>query len=140
MVTAQQHKKKRSTGSRAARTRSRGDKVAGMERPGPATVREVRRQVGLTQRMFSRMFGVSERTLIKLENGERLNSAANRRLCEIQRLQQALARVVSSEAIAPWLEQPNDAFDGLKPLEVIERGQIDRIWAMVFALESGVPG
>jgi hypothetical protein len=39
-----------------------------------------------------------------------------------------------------WFQQPNPAFDGLKPLEVVERGQIDRIWAMVYHLESGVPG
>jgi hypothetical protein len=43
------------------------------------------------------------------------------------------------ESIASWLETPNPAFDGLTPLEVIERGQIDRIWRMVFELESGVP-
>jgi hypothetical protein len=28
--------------------------------------------------------------------------------------------------------------DGLKPLEVIERGEIDRLWNMIFHLESGV--
>jgi hypothetical protein len=37
------------------------------------------------------------------------------------------------------LDTPNDAFGGLKPLEVIERGEIDRLWNMIFYLESGVP-
>ena len=36
-----------------------------------------------------------------------------------------------------WLDTPNDAFDGLKPLEIIERGEIDRLWNMIFYLESG---
>ena len=36
------------------------------------------------------------------------------------------------------LEAPNPAFGGLKPLEVIERGEIDRLWNMIFYLESGV--
>lgn len=35
---------------------------------------------------------------------------------------------------------PNDAFDGLKPLETIERGEIDRLWDMAYRLRSGMPG
>ena len=46
--------------------------------------------------------------------------------------------VIRNDAIGPWLEQPNEAFDGLKPLEVIERGEVDRLWAMIFYLRSGV--
>ena len=29
-------------------------------------------------------------------------------------------------------------FEGIKPLEVIERGEIDRLWTMIFYLELGV--
>jgi hypothetical protein len=36
------------------------------------------------------------------------------------------------------LEAPNPAFNGLKPLEVVERGEVERLWQMVFYLESGV--
>jgi hypothetical protein len=46
--------------------------------------------------------------------------------------------VVSAESIKGWMTRPNSAFEGLKPLEVVERGQIDRLWQMVFFLESGV--
>ena len=31
------------------------------------------------------------------------------------------------------------AFAGLKPVEVIERGESDRLWEMVYYLRSGVP-
>ena len=51
----------------------------------------------------------------------------------------ALAEIMPPEHIAEWLDTPNNAFDKLKPLEVIERGEIDRIWRMVFLLRSGVP-
>jgi hypothetical protein len=44
------------------------------------------------------------------------------------------------EFIAEWLQAPNDAFGGLKPIEVVERGEIDRIWRMIYVLESGQPG
>jgi hypothetical protein len=54
------------------------------------------------------------------------------------RLRARLAKVMQPEFVAEWLLTPNDAFDGLKPLEVIERGEIDRLWDMIFYLESGV--
>jgi Protein of unknown function (DUF2384) len=57
---------------------------------------------------------------------------------ETERFQARRAEVVRAEEIPRWLDTPNDAFDGLKPLEVIERGEIDRLWNMIFYLESGV--
>jgi hypothetical protein len=67
---------------------------------------------------------------------QRLNG---RRLTEIKRLFAALENLVSPEAIGPWLKEPNPAFDGSTPLQVIERGETDRIWRMVYELESGEP-
>lgn len=55
----------------------------------------------------------------------------------LDRLHDALARVIDPAVIPAWLDTPNPAFDGLKPLEVVERGHIDRLWKMVFFLESG---
>lgn len=50
------------------------------------------------------------------------------------------SRVMSPDFIDEWMETPNQAFSGLKPLEVWERGEEDRIWGMIFYLESGIPG
>ena len=50
----------------------------------------------------------------------------------------ALAEVVEPEMIGEWMKTPNEAFDGLKPLEVIERGEADRIWQMIYEMRSGV--
>lgn len=57
----------------------------------------------------------------------------------VQQLRTALSEVIKEESIGTWLETPNSAFDGLKPSEVIERGEIDRLWSMIFLLKSGVP-
>lgn len=63
----------------------------------------------------------------------------SRRDCRgIEGFRERLAGVVKPEVIPEWLETPNPAFDGLKPLEVIERGEIDRLWNVIFYLESGV--
>lgn len=58
---------------------------------------------------------------------------------EVKRLFAALERLVSPEAIGEWLRDTNPAFEGSTPLQVIERGESDRIWRMVYELESGEP-
>jgi hypothetical protein len=70
---------------------------------------------------------------------EALDRNGDRRLTEIKRLFAALEKLVSPQAIGPWLKDPNPAFDGSTPLQVIERGETDRIWRMVYELESGEP-
>lgn len=54
-------------------------------------------------------------------------------------LAEALWRLVDARAIGSWLMQPNPAFDGSTPLQVIERGETDRLWRMIYELESGQP-
>jgi DNA-binding transcriptional regulator YiaG len=103
---------------------------------GPVT--KLRLKLGLNRRIFSRLTGYSESAIAKWESGSQPDEPGLRRIRETQRFQERLAEVVSPEAIPQWLDTPNDAFDGLKPLEVIERGEIDRLWNMIFYLESGV--
>jgi hypothetical protein len=71
-------------------------------------------------------------------SGNQPDEPGLRRIRETERFQARLAEVVQPTAIPEWLDTPNDAFKGLKPLEVIERGEIDRLWNMIFYLESGV--
>lgn len=52
---------------------------------------------------------------------------------------EALSRLVDAKATGSWLMQPNPAFDGSTPLQVIERGESDRLWRMIYELESGQP-
>lgn len=43
----------------------------------------------------------------------------------------------SPEQLSAWLKTSNPAFGGSQPLQVIERGEIDRVWRMIYFLESG---
>ena len=90
--------------------------------------------------VFSRVVNVSERTIAKVEAESETAEKLKRPYNEVYRLLEALDDVVSVDSLGEWFESPNDAFDGLKPLEVIERGEIDRLWNMVFELRSGMPG
>lgn len=53
-------------------------------------------------------------------------------------LQQALERIMTNSA--EWLDAPNAAFDGATPRNLIRRGERNRIWDMIHAVESGEPG
>ena len=99
----------------------------------------IRRELGVTRKDFARLTGYSERSIAAWEGGEAPSSKGLQRLNEVKRLKDALAEVIKPERIADWLKTPNASFQGLKPLEVIERGEADRIWKMIYYLESGEP-
>ena len=58
----------------------------------------------------------------------------------MDRLLYALACLMRPKEVGQWLKEPNPAFDGSSPVQVIERGQMDRIWRMLYYAESGEPG
>jgi DNA-binding transcriptional regulator YiaG len=121
------------TATKAGKDRRRTpNKERAAEQPVP-----LREEYGLTRKTLARMTGLSERTLATWEGGARVNEAGLRALNSVKRLLEALAEVMRKEAIADWLEKPNEGFGGLKPLEVIERGEADRLWRMMYFLGSG---
>lgn len=109
-------------------------------RANPGSVAELRQLLQQTQADFARLFPISVRSLATLESGATPTEAIARRLVELRRLTLALGEVIRKESLGIWLKTPNAAFDGLKPLEVIERGETDRLWSMIYFLRSGVPG
>jgi DNA-binding transcriptional regulator YiaG len=105
----------------------------------PGWVVELRKRLQLNQAVFARLLPVSVRSLATLESGTAPTEAVARRLIELKRLADALTEVMKKGALGPWLQTPNEAFGGLKPLEIIDRGESDRIWTMIYFLRSGVP-
>ena len=109
--------------------------------PGPGAVETaaaLRSRLRLTQPEFARLVPVSVRLLASLEKGAAPSDVVARRLVELRRLVDALAEVIRVDALGSWLKTPNSAFAGLKPIEVVERGESDRLWSMIFFLRSGV--
>jgi DNA-binding transcriptional regulator YiaG len=97
-------------------------------------------EYGLKREELGRLTGFSLRALAEWSAGKLPSEPAKRRLREVRRLLDALAEIVKRERIPRWLHQPNSAFGGLTPLQVIELGEMDRLWAMVHDLGSGQPG
>jgi hypothetical protein len=123
--------------------------AGGKEEDVGASVRDVRKQWGVTRKIFSRMSGFSERTLAGWEQEDDSrppSESARRRIRELHyllhRLRAKLRDVlgVPEVDINRWLETPNEAlFEGFKPLELIERGEIDKIYELIFRIEHNVP-
>ena len=99
----------------------------------------LRQRFGIPQATQARLLGVSPKTASTLSSGKTPSTKVARRIAELNRLLHALTEIVETDAVKVWLETPNEILGKLKPLEVIERGEVDRIWQIIYALRSGEP-
>ena len=58
-------------------------------------------------------------------------------MTEIGQLRDALAEIMVPGFIDQWLDSSNAEFGGAKPIEIVERGEIDRIYELIYRLRSG---
>jgi DNA-binding transcriptional regulator YiaG len=130
--------------SKAGKHTSRTGSSVRKGKPTPAShasrrgsARDLRSRLRLNQERFARLIPISTRSLASIELGGTASESVTRRLTEIRRVVDALAEVIDEEALGAWLLEPNQAFGELKPIEVIERGEVDRIWRMVYLMRSG---
>jgi DNA-binding transcriptional regulator YiaG len=100
-------------------------------------IMDLRKSLGITQKTFAQLISSSPRAVAKWEAGERPGGQTKRTLAELRRLHSGLSGVMKKDFIAEWLSTPNSAFDDLKPIEIIERGESDRLWRMIYYLEAG---
>jgi hypothetical protein len=94
----------------------------------------------MSQPVIVRLTGFSPRSVAKWSKGVPPSPKQEKALVEMDRLLDGLSRVMEPAQIGQWLKTPNPAFDGSTPLQVLERGEADRIWRMLYELESGQPG
>ncbi|MDC0273365.1 MAG: hypothetical protein P8M30_08190 [Planctomycetaceae bacterium] len=100
---------------------------------------ELRHKLGMPRTTFGRLVNVSVRTIAKVESDKEQVEKLQRNYLEVKRLCDSLSEVISTKSLGNWFNVPNDAFGGLKPIEVIEHGEIDRLWEMFYRLRSGMP-
>jgi DNA-binding transcriptional regulator YiaG len=98
----------------------------------------LRVSLGMPRGRFARLVGRTERALIEWENGRaQPQGLSQQRVHELERLTESLAKLFDIKTLGVWFETPNAALGGFKPVEIIERGESDKLWRMVFELESG---
>ena len=103
-------------------------------------LRQYRTVFRMPQPVIVRLTGFSPRSVAKWSEGVPPSPKQEKALVEMDRLLEGLSRVMAPEQIGPWLKSPNTAFGGCTPLQLVERGETDRIWRMLYDLESGQPG
>ena len=125
-------------------TRARSQAAATKAHPALATgrrdtiaVKALRQRLGLSRKQFARLAAASERAVADWENDQPVSPVVRKVLREVERLCHALMNVMKPEHVGEWLDTPNDAFADLKPLDLIERGESDRLWRMIFEIQSG---
>ena len=111
-----------------------------MKVPAPPAIDQIAEKFGLRQETLSRMTGFSLRAVAGWSNGKAPSTPVRRALVEMDRLLDSLSRLMKPKDVGRWLKEPNSALDGSTPVQVIERGQTDRIWRLLYFLESGEPG
>ena len=111
-----------------------------MKLPELPAIEKIAEKFGLRQETLSRMTGFSLRAVAGWSKGKAPSAPVRRALVEMDRLLDSLSRLMKPKDVGRWLKEPNAALDGSTPVQVIERGQSDRIWRLLYYLESGEPG
>lgn len=131
--------------ARRAAAKNRVKETAALYHPAmklaaPPAIEKIADKFGLRQETLSRMTGFSLRAVAGWSNGKQPSTPVKRALIEMDRLLDNLSRLMKPKDVGRWLKEPNPALDGSTPVQVIERGQTDRIWRLLYFLESGEPG
>src|ERR1700731_3036825 len=107
---------------------------------GEPDVRRLSSTYHLSNEVVSRVTGASPRTVSYWNSGLAPQRSSEQKIREVTRLFDALSDIIKAKAIGPWLQRPNDAFDGSTPLQVMERGENDRLWRMIWQIREGNAG
>jgi len=103
-------------------------------------VRRLSRVYHLSNEALSRVTGASPRTVAYWNAGTPPQRSTAQKIREVTRLFDALADIIDKKVIGQWLQRPNQQFDGSTPLQVMERGETDRLWRMIWQLREGHSG
>jgi DNA-binding transcriptional regulator YiaG len=133
-------KKAKRGSTRASAKSNPGTKHFALKHKSGPAVRELTDRFGVRQETLSRMTGFSPRAVAEWASGKDPSAPARKVFVEMDRLLDGLARLMQPKDVGRWLKEPNPAFEGSTPVQVIERGQMDRIWRMLYYAESGEPG
>jgi transcriptional regulator with XRE-family HTH domain len=104
-----------------------------------SNVRMLRKRFALSQELLSRLLDVSLRTASGIEAGTVPAARVRRNLAQVSRLAEALGEAMDPGHVGQWLAEPNEMLGGLKPVEAVERGQIDLVWQVIEGLRTGSP-
>lgn len=90
---------------------------------------------------MGRLLEVTTKTIGRLEEADRLpaSPAAAMRLAQLQELVDLGLLVYTPKGLVRFVSLPLPVFGGLTALQLVERGQIERVMAELASVYEGVP-
>jgi hypothetical protein len=100
------------------------------------------RENGVNVLIFPQRLGATDRVRVLhpelLEKRQPVSPSARLKLTEADRLAVALGQIMPPGSVGDWLRTPNPAFEGQTPMQVMERGESDRLWRMIHQIDAAV--
>jgi hypothetical protein len=90
--------------------------------------------------MLARALCVSRRSISGWLSGKEPERINRVRMSEFGRLIGELRTIIKSEKLKAWWDQPVTDFGGSTPLQVLERGETDRLRRMIWEIREGNSG
>jgi len=95
---------------------------------------------GMNYEMLAKALSVSRRSISGWLSGQEPERINRVRINEFGRLVAELRIIIRPEKLKSWWNQPVANFGGSTPLQVLERGETDRIWRMIWEIDEGNSG
>jgi hypothetical protein len=90
--------------------------------------------------MLAKALSVSRRSISGWLSGQEPERINRVRINEFGRLVSELRSIVKPGKLRSWWNQPVENFGGSSPLQVLERGETDRLWRMIWEIREGNSG
>lgn len=110
--------------------------------PPTLSARQVRLALGVSRDRMGRLLEVTSKTVGRLEDQNRLPAqpATATRLAKLKELTDLGLLVYAPDGFARFMATPLPVFGGLTGLQLVERGEVERVFAELASTYDGVPG
>ena len=98
------------------------------------------KEAGMSYDMLAKALSVSRRSISGWLSGQEPERINRVRINEFGRLVAELRTIIKPEKLKTWWNQPVENFGGSTPLQVLERGETDRLWRMIWEIREGNSG
>ena len=98
------------------------------------------KEAGMNYDMLAKALSVSRRSISGWLSGQEPERINRVRINEFGRLVAELRTIIKPEKLKSWWSQPVANFGESTPLQVLERGETDRLWRMIWEIREGNSG
>jgi predicted transcriptional regulator len=97
------------------------------------------RELGLDTGLLASCLGVSGKTIGRWEKGAvEPGLSARRNLEKLEATYQVIKKLLRKKAWQTWLHSPNETLSGERPIELLRRGEIERVREALGMIEWGI--